>query len=46
MNHDVPSGSDLRFINGGTLGKTQSIDQLHVAKNIYNIFHLKRNSDF
>ena len=39
MNHNVRSGSDLRFIKGGT------IDQLHVANNIYNIYHEEWNSD-
>ena len=45
MNHNVPSGSDLRFINSGTLGKSLSIHQLHVTNNIYNIYHKESNSD-
>ena len=45
MNHNVPSGSDLYFIKGGTLDKSLSIDQLHVANNIYNIYHKECNLD-
>ena len=38
MNHNMPSGSNLNIVKAGTLNKSLSIDQLHVANNIYNIY--------
>ena len=45
MNHDVPSGSDLHIVNDGTLNQGLSIDQLHMAYNICNIFHQESQLD-
>ena len=38
MNHNMPSGSDLHIVKAGTHNKSLSIDQLHEANNIYNIY--------
>ena len=35
MNHNAPRGCYLHFVKDGTLNKGMSIDQLHVANNIY-----------
>ena len=39
MNQNVPSGSYLHFVKDGMLSKSMSIDQLHVANDIYYIVH-------
>ena len=37
MNHNVPRGCYLHFVKDGTSSKSLSVDQLHVANNIYHI---------
>ena len=45
MNQNVSSGSYLQFVKDKTLSKSLSIDQLHVANNIYHIVHKEYKLD-